>query len=163
MAALVGAPVTSAQDSLSGTWRLATSEAETAERRASIEAATDELSFFIRSRARSRINERTAPPASLSIRVTGDRVELTGNGRTIVVTVGGPAVAVEGEDGRGEVRASRHRGHLRISMAGEGGSQTRTYLLSDDGQRLVVHVRMTPERLSTPIVFRATYRRSGAR
>jgi hypothetical protein len=150
-----------AQEQLTGTWLHAGSKAEASKRTAAIASATEELPSFIRARARARITKRTAPVAQLSIAVDGDRVELTRRGSTIVVTVGGPPVRVSGDDGRGEIRASRRDGHLRISMTGEGGSLATTYKLSADGQRLVLHVRMTVKRLSEPIVFRATYRREG--
>jgi hypothetical protein len=161
MTVAVGVPQASAQDQVSGAWVHAGSEVEASDRRAAIEAATEELPSFIRERARTRIGTRTAPVARLSMVVDGDRVEFTAQGRSVVVIVGGPPVRLSGDNGREEVRASRHDGHLRLSMTGEGGSRTTIYRLSEDGQRLVLHVSMTADRLSRPIEYRATYRREG--
>ncbi|HET6415068.1 MAG TPA: hypothetical protein VFG22_02140 [Polyangiales bacterium] len=156
----VGASAARAQDGLSGSWKLASSNAEAAERRAAIEAATQELPYFTRSRGRERLEERTTPLAKVRISVVGDRVDLTGSGPTISLTVGGPSVPVEAEGRRGSARATRQEGNLVITLQGENGVRTTIYRLSEDGQRLVLDVDLAAKAISTPVRYRVTYERS---
>ena len=151
-------PVT-AQGTLAGSWRYAGGGEENARREAAIEASTEELSRMIRGRARSRLGERTTPAPRIQIAQSGDAVTLTGPNGSLALTVGGPAVTVSGEGGGGQARATRRDGHLVVTIRGDGGVQTTTYRLSEDGRRLVLHVQMTGERLSVPLRFRLSYRR----
>ncbi|MBT8468804.1 MAG: hypothetical protein KJN97_08645 [Deltaproteobacteria bacterium] len=145
---------------LNGRWKLASSSAETAERRAAIETATRDLPSFMQSRARERLEERTTPPKKVRIVVAGDHIELTGRGQTVFLEVGGPAVPVESEGRRGSARATRQNGNLVITMEGDNGVRTTTYRPSEDAQRLVLDVQFTAQRLSTPVRYRVTYKRS---
>jgi len=149
-----------AQDGLAGTWKLASSKAEASERRAAIETSTRDLPSFMQSRARERLDDRTTPPKKLRIVVDGDKVELTGGVQTLFLTVGGPPVRVESEGHRGSARATRRNGNLVITMEGDNGVRTTTYRPSEDGQRLVLDVDFTAQRLSTPVRYRVTYKRS---
>lgn len=76
------------------------------------------------------------------------------------LTVGGPAIQMEGERGTARVRATRRNGHLVVTARGESGSMTTSYRLSEDGLRLVLSVQLSAERLSTPLRYRVTYRRA---
>jgi hypothetical protein len=156
----VWASAACAQDGLSGSWKLASSDAEASQRRAAIETATQDLPSFMRSRGRERLDERTTPPPQVRISVAADRVELTGAGPTLSLTVGGPAVPVESEGRRGRAQATRRNGNLVITMEGDNGSRTTLYQLSEDGQRLVLDVDFTAKALSTPVRYRVTYKRS---
>ena len=148
-----------AQESLAGSWQLAGSSAEAAQRQAAIEASTEELSSFIRSRVRKRLSARTTPPPRIRIAVTGDRVKLTGSGQTLSLTIGGPSVTIEHEGSRGQAQATRRNGHLVIAIRGNNGVRTTTYRLSKDLQGLVLDVHLTGDRLSTPVRYRVTYKR----
>jgi hypothetical protein len=114
----------------------------------------------MRSRARERLDDRTTPPSKLRIVVKGDQVELTGRGQTLFLTVGGPAVPVESEGRRGRAQATRRNGNLVITLQGDNGERTTIYRLSEDGQRLALDVDFTAQRLSTPVRYRVTYKRS---
>lgn len=159
-ASALGAPAARAQEGLTGDWKLAGSSAEAAERRAAIDAATQELPYFMRSRGRERLDERTTPLPKVRISVVGDRVDLTGSGPTISLTVGGPSVPVAAEGRRGSARATRQKGNLVITMQGENGVRTTIYRLSDDGQGLVLDVNLAAKAISTPVRYRVTYKRS---
>lgn len=156
----VWASAARAQDGLSGDWKLAGSSAEAAERHAAIKAATQELPYFMRSRGRERLEERTTPLPKLRISVEGDRVDLTGSGPTISLTVGGPSVPVEAEGRRGSARATRQKGNLVITLQGDNGVRTTIYRLSEDGQRLVLDVDLAAKAISTPVRYRVSYERS---
>ncbi|MEQ9072877.1 MAG: hypothetical protein RLP09_03410 [Sandaracinaceae bacterium] len=160
---LLVASTTQAQTTrtLSGSWRHASSSAEAAQRQRAIEASTEALPFFVRSRARERLAERTQPPSEIRLALDRGRIEMSASGRTLSLEVGGPAIEVEGEGGRGRVQASRGpRGELIISMRGAGGRRTTTYWLSEDGRELVLDVEIAAERLPAPIRYRLTYRRT---
>ena len=156
----IGASVARAAEGLAGSWKLASSNAEASQRRAAIETSTQDLPSFMQSRARERLDERTTPAKDVRIVVAGDQVELTGRGQTLFLNVGGPAVPVESEGRRGNARATRRSGNLVITMEGDNGVRTTTYRLSEDGQRLVLDVHFTAQRLATPVRYRATYKRS---
>ena len=160
MAGALGAPAARAGDGVAGSWILDSSSDEASQRRGAIETSTQDLPSFMQSRARERLEERTTPPKRLRIAVDGDKVELTGRGKTLLLTVGGPAVPVESEGRRGTARATRHHGNLVITMEGDNGVRTTTYRLSKDRQRLVLDVDFTAQRLSTPVRYRVTYKRS---
>jgi hypothetical protein len=156
----VAAPTSRAQDGLAGNWKLASSNAEASQRRTAIQTATQDLPSFMRSRARERLEERTTPPRELRIVAAGDQVELTSSGQPFHLTVGGPAVPVESEGRRGRAQATRRDGNLVVTLQGDNGERTTTYRLFDDGQRLVLDVDFTAQRLSTPVRYRVTYNRS---
>ena len=155
-----GASAARAQDGLAGSWKIASSNAEASQRRTAIQTATEDLPSFMRSRARERLEERTTPPRELRIVVAGDQVGLAGRGQTLFLTVGGPAVPVESEGRRGRTQATRRNGNLVITMEGDNGVRTTTYRLSEDCQRLVLDVDFTAQRLSKPVRYRVTYKRS---
>lgn len=159
-AGAVSASPAHAQDGLAGSWKLASSSAEASQRRTAIQTATDDLPSFMRARARERLEERTTPPHELRIVVAGDQVEITRSGQTLLLTVGGAAVPVESEGHRGRAQATRRNGNLVITLQGDNGERTTTYRLSEDGQRLVLDVDFTAQRLSTPVRYRVTYKRS---
>ncbi len=158
---LLSGPATShAQDAMSGTWRYAGSEAERAQREEAVRAATEPMSFLIRGTARDRLMEATAPRPRIHVAVAGDRVELRADGSPrVVLTVGGPEVTVEGERGRGRMRATRRSGLLTVTAQGERGTRTATYQISEDGGWLYVDVHLRGDRLPEPLVYRLTYRR----
>lgn len=160
-ALLLWAAPASAQTELSGTWRLASSDAETAQRTQSIEAATASMNVFRRGPARGRLTERTAPQPGFQITVEGDRVVLGGGGgRAVTLVVGGPAVTLQGENGSGTLRATRRQGRLVITMRGGNGVRTTVYRLSPNGQRVVLETQLVSDQLSAPIRYRVTYRRA---
>ena len=88
------------------------------------------------------------------------RSSSAGRRKTLSLTVGGPPVPVESEGRRGSARATRRNGNLVITMEGDNGVRTTTYRLSEDHQRLVLDVDFTAQRLSTPVRYRVTYKRS---
>jgi hypothetical protein len=45
-------------------------------------------------------------------------------------------------------------------MEGDNGVRTTTYRPSEDAQQLVLDVQFTAQRLSTPVRYRVTYKRS---
>ncbi|MEM9729341.1 MAG: hypothetical protein AAF997_12195 [Myxococcota bacterium] len=148
-----------AQDALTGTWKLAASGTETAQRLAAIEASTQDLPSFMRSRIKERLGDKTTPPSELRIRVKGDEVELSGRGQTLRLTVGGAAVPLEMEGRRASAQATRKNGNLVVKLQGDNGVRTTTYRLSKDGQGLVLDVEFNAQRLSTPVRYQSTYKR----
>jgi len=72
----LGGSTAHAQEDISGSWQLASSSAEEAQRGAAIEASTRDLGALYRSRARARLTERTTPAPRIQISATGDRLEI---------------------------------------------------------------------------------------
>ncbi|MEM9074812.1 MAG: hypothetical protein AAGE52_40320 [Myxococcota bacterium] len=150
--------VAEAQDPVNGTWELASPSAESTARETAIEGATEEMSRFMRGRARSHLRQRTEPAPRLRVRRDGDQLELRGR-RSLTLRIGGPAVEVEGEGGQGEVQATRRNGDLVVTLRGGNGVWVTTYRPSEDGRFLHLDVVITGERLAEPIRYRVTYRR----
>ncbi len=143
-------------DRLTGQYRLATSAAERTRRAEAIETVTEDASRLMRRRMRSRLAAKTDPAPQIAIRVRGNSVQLRRGGPALSLIIGGPAVSVNG----GAVRARQRGGALVVTARGDNGAITAAYRLSEDGQRLVVRTRLTGERLSSPLVYRVTYRRT---
>ena len=142
-----------------GVWRHAPGPEETRRRQASIEAATEDLSIFMRGKARDRLDERTTPPRVLQLQVRDDRVELSRDGKSVSLRVGAKPVTVERNGQRAILSVRLDRAQLVLHSKGERGERTTTYALSPDGRGLTMSVRMTSERLGAPLEYRSTYRR----
>jgi hypothetical protein len=142
-----------------GTWRHAGGRQEDEARRKAIEEATRDVPGFFRDKARRRLDERTAPPGTLTLRIEGERLALSRGGKTISLRLGGEPIALE-RDGERILLSARLDGNELVLLGkGDKGQSVTTYVLSPDGERLTSAVRMTGERLRGALRYRSTYRR----
>ena len=145
----------------SGDWDLAATAQEDARREAAVETALEDFPRLFRGRAREGLTRMTTPRAELHIQVRGERVELRGDGGpAVTLRIGGGEREVEHEGRVGHIRATEQDGKLVLRMRGENGTRTTTYLVSEDGRRLVLQIVLTGERLSSPLRYRVTYERA---
>lgn len=142
-----------------GVWRHAPDPKAAELRRASIEAATEDLSAFIRGTARDRLDERTTPPRALKLAVRGDQVEISRDGKSVSLRLDAKPITMERNGQRGALSVRLDGGRIVLESEGERGRRTTTYELSSDGRRLTMSVRMIGDKLRAPIVYRSTYRR----
>lgn len=154
--ALAPQAVSAQEATLSGTWRHTNTAAEQQRRHQAIDRATDDMNVFMQGAARGRLREATDPAPELTITDDGAQVVLSARGRRITLTTDGTARRVSGENGSGTLAARRRNGRLVVTGRGDNGTRTTFYQLSEDGRRLVLEVRMTSDRLSAPLRYRAT-------
>jgi len=152
------AEVGAASSPLTGHWRAAETEEEKERRRQTIEEATERMGRFRRGRARSRLGERTSPPASLTIEIEDAKAALIAGDRRLEVQLGGPPVEVEGSEGRAQLSALMEGDRLIVEARTDRGGRTTTYRA--DGDRLSMKVTLTEERLAAPVVYATTYIRA---
>lgn len=142
-------------DELNGRWQLAETADEKKQRLQSIDRATRSMPGPMRDRARGRILQRTAPRQELSLDVRGSTLTLIAEGERFELEVGGPAVEVQGPEGKAEMEARMDGEHLLIEVRAGEGRRTTRYLPGED--RLMVEFTLKGRRLSAPVQFRATY------
>ena len=152
-------PAKPARNGFTGVWRHAGNADEDKQRRKVIEAATEDLSFFVRGTARDRLTERTKPAPEVKLVVDDQHIELAGKEKTISLRFGAKPITIKKDGKEGKLSARRDGKRIVISSQGEKGRRDTTYTLSPDGKKLTVSVRMIGERLSAPLAFRTTYRR----
>ncbi len=148
-----------AQPSLTGTWQNLNAETERQQRQRSIRLATEDVGRLMRGHVRRRLLDRTAPANQIEIAASGNRVELSNGEVSVTLTLGGDAVRVQGPRGSGQAQARQVEGKLVLRVEGDNATRTTTYTLSEDGQRLVLDVRIDVAGLSSPIRFQVTYER----
>lgn len=150
------------RDALSGTWTYAGDETEEQKRKTSIEAATQSVPGFFRGRVRNQLSDRTKPVSELELAVQGEQVRFSGDGHKLSLKAGDEPVRIKQDGKTGEVSVRFEGTYLVLTSAGDKGQRVTTYSVSSDGDELTVAVRMSGEKLSSPIVYRSTYRRKGA-
>lgn len=101
------------------------------------------------------------PGRTLLIRQTEDAVEFSGpRARSITLYTDGRTMTHEGPRGEVRVRAHWEGDALIVEQIVEGGPVgTRTYELSEDGNRLIVTIQIEAPRLSKTLEFRRIYDR----
>ena len=144
--------------SFSGVWTYAGKPDEGKRRRAAIEAATKDLSFFIRGTARGRLEERTAPPDRLTIAIEGDRLAISNGRDELSLRFDAEPVTREKNGRKGKLSARCEGGRIVVVTEGKKGRREATYTLSPDGRQLTLSARMAGERLSAPLDYESTYR-----
>lgn len=144
---------------LTGTWTYAGDDAEAGRRKAAIQAATDDMSAFIRGTARSRLEARTAPAKTLSLKVAGDQLTIVRGGHTMTLTIGAKPIEVEHQGKKAKVSARRAGQRLVVLSQGAKARREVTYALSADGARLTLSSKMTAAKLSKPLEYTSTFKR----
>ncbi|MEM6962468.1 MAG: hypothetical protein AAF550_12125 [Myxococcota bacterium] len=148
-----------AQQQLTGRFEHVGSTAENAARQTAIDSGIANIPRFLRSRARERIQDRTDPANFVEILLSGDRLHLRRDNRSLHLTVNGPTIEVETDHGPRKVRAKHRDNGLEISTESSEGSMVTTYQLPGDGQVLIVHVELRSRNLAKPIRYQITYGR----
>lgn len=145
-------------ESLSGTWTYAGGEAEEKARFAAIDKATDGLNGFIKGKARGKLKERTAPPKAMTIQIEGSQLTLSGAGnKSLSLEMGAAPIEIKGDKGKAKVSAKAIPDGFVLVNQGEKGGMTTTYKLA--GEALVANVKMTGERLKSPLDYRLSFKR----
>ena len=140
-----------------GTWTYVEDAQETKRRQAAIEAATQDLSVFVRGQARERLRTRTTPPPLLKLVVDGEQLELTRGAASMTLGLGGAPKTVEVDGDRAVLSARLEGDRIVVTSQGDNGERVSTYTLASDTKHLTVSVRLRGERLGQPIVYRETY------
>ena len=155
-------PATPPQQRFAGTFRYAGGEAQRQGLEAAIEAAASELNALIRGIGRKRLKESNPVREQITIAVDGDKVSMTFEpGRTVTGRLEGPSVPWTSDSGKPvQVTFSLVKGRLVQTFKAEDGGRRSVYSLDETGARLTLSVTITSERLSNPLKYALTYRRT---
>lgn len=126
---------------------------------AAIDRVAEDVSFFLRSFARSRLRDKNPIHRRIRTEVRGDRVVVSydddryesRDGRWRTVTATGERVQL-----LQQVRGRRIYQRFR----GDDGTKQMVLTLSEDGRHLWLDVTVTSERLPTPLRYRLRFRRA---
>lgn len=140
---------------LNGNWRLVQTEQESKERLKAINEATQHLKPFQQSRARSRLDERTSPPHTVSIIIKDTSVTITSETRRIKLEIGGPPIKMSGSEGKAYVSARMQGPFLVITARADNGERRTSYKANKD--LITVEVTVTGARLTKAIKYVSTY------
>jgi hypothetical protein len=143
---------------LSGRWRAAETADEKTQREQAVDKATGNLRPMQRSRARSRLTERTSPPQTLTIEVEGSKVTIGSGDRELELELGGSSIEVPGNEGRARISATMEGEELIVVADSGNGERTTKY--QADADRLTMQVTITGARLGGPLHFTTTYART---
>jgi hypothetical protein len=143
--------------SLSGHWFAAETPDEQTPRLKAIDEVTDNLGFFQRGKARSRLAESTSPPESLMIELTDSTATIAFEDRRLELELGGPPVEVSGTEEKTRVSAKLEGERLIVLFQGDKRERTTTY--KADGTGLSIEVTITDDRLAGPLTYVTTFAR----
>lgn len=153
--ATVGAGDTVPASLLAGSWIAAETVEEKEQRLRAIDAATNQLGRLQRGRARSRLQERTAPPPRLTIALTDSTVALTSGDLRLAVALGGAPAEVPTNQGKAWISAQVGDQRLTVVARGDDGDRTTIYHASHDD--LTVEVTLMSPNLAGVLKYRSSY------
>jgi len=158
--ASIGAQEERRDERLSGTFVLAEPFERARDRvYAAIDRAADQVSFFIRGWARSRLREKNPVHRRVRTRVRGDVVEVTYDDDRYVSRDGRwRTVTATGEQVRLLQVARGNRIYQRFR--GEDGEKQMVLTFADGEPWLWLDVTVLSDRLPTPLRYRLTFRRA---
>jgi hypothetical protein len=144
-----------------GSFRYAGSTGEEAARRAAIDRAIDSLFFAIRGIARSRLSNGTKidPWVSFSLAASKIRVRIPLSPEAVSPDDGAAVDYVN--DGERSKLSQRIAGSkITQVFAADEGKRMNEWVLSPDGATLVLNVTISSPKLTRPVVYSLTYKRS---
>jgi hypothetical protein len=142
---------------LTGGWEATETAHEKQQRLQAIDEATADLRVPWRSKVRSRLVERTAPPEELTIEIEGSKVVIASGGHGLRLELGDSPIEVSGRRGKVQVGAEMVGERLIVVARNSNGERTTAYRAS--GDRLIVEVKMSGSKLTAPLAYVATYAR----
>lgn len=118
------------------------------------------MNFLIRGIARSRLAKTQIAFPKVVIEGSGESVRIAHEGGTDV-THPTPAATVPARspDGASIVVELTAGPPLKQTYVSPEGRRENTYILSEDGKQLTIHVSVTSPRLPAPVEYKLSYRR----
>jgi hypothetical protein len=156
--AAVDSASTAAAAGLTGRWRAAETAEEEELRRKAIDEVTQDLGRIKRGKARDRLLERTAPPPSLMIEVTGSKATIVFGDHRLELELGAEPVEIKGRESRSLVSAKMEGEKLIVVSQTDKGEQTASYWA--DEKSLSRKVTMTGDQLGGSLTYISTYTRT---
>lgn len=150
------------QNRFAGTFKFVGGEAQRTTVADAIEAAVQELNALIRGIGRKRLTESNVIREQITIAVDGAKVSMTfAPGRTLTCTIDGPAVDWTSDSGKPvKVKLTAVKGRLVHNYQAEDGSRQSVYTLDESGDRLTLSVTVKSDRLTNPIKYALSYKKS---
>ena len=152
-----GSRATEPPSPLTGRWQAAITVDEKQQRRQAIEEATANMRPMMRSKARSRLSERTSPPRFLVLEIESPKVMIGSGEDELELELGGVPIEVSGKEGKARVSAKMEGERLIVVARTGKGERTTAYRVN--GARLTVEVTMTGSELTGPLQYVTTYAR----
>ena len=152
---LLALPALASDTPWAGTWRYAGGSQEETRRSKAIELATEDVSFMMRGKVRSKLSEKTKPAPRLSLALRGDEVTIVGVAGQMALTLGAPPVTKSGPGGKGQLSARKQGDALVLTVQGDNGRRITTF--ERIGENLLVTVSLQAGMLSEPLKVRSTY------
>jgi len=147
------------QGRFTGTYQYAGDAAEDRRRVAAMDRATAGMFFLARAIARNRLERDTRPYREIDIRVADDQITIRTDVSWTTPADGRPR-PLEDHDGDTYEVSTHFEGAVLVQRIRDEDLDNRTtFLLSDDGQRMRMHLRIAHERLSGVVDYTLTYRR----
>lgn len=148
-------------DAFTAHWRYAGGEAGRQRVDDAVSDAVEGLVFFLRPVAEGRIEARVGPFEHLWFRQRGDRLSFTADDwGPNASSLGGPPRTIQGPGGSDvELRQRLQPDGSLVQVFRSGDASRRNRLrVTDGGRRLILHTRLSGERIET-VSYRLPYRR----
>jgi hypothetical protein len=144
---------------LEGEYQHAGGQADAQALEAAIDRTVKEMSWFVRSTARSRLRESNAIPKRLVITKAGDKVKIAFDDRERVTGVAAAPVRVVGRTGSELAYTLGILGGALVQrFEGDGSGQVNAIRI--EGDEVVVRVTVFSGRLPSNVVYELRYRRT---
>ena len=144
-----------------GTYRYAGNAQEEEARRVAIDRAVEGMSVFIRSTARNRISATTQILGSYSFSFESGKIWVRPQSRPDMISGdnGEPADYVYNGK-QSKLTQSLVGDRILQVFVSDDGRRENEYMLSQDGQVVMLKVTLTSSRLSVPVVYRLSYKKA---
>ena len=142
-----------AEDGLTSRWILIESKEDESKRTQAIEGATLDMSRLIRGMAKKQLSKATRPSKELKIVDEGEWLVFETNEQKMRFPTDGTQMEVKEGKEKGKLEAKRTDEGFILKAQSDSGSQTMTFRLSEDGQKLSVEKKMESDQLAAPIQF----------
>jgi len=142
-----------------GRWDLIAGESDNIDR--AIEGTIASMSFITRPIARVKLKRRNVAFPSFQLDVSDHEIHVKHEqGLDVAYPASGVAVKTRAPDGTDVVAVIQIDPTLMQSYVADNAVREDRYLLSDDGSRLTIAVRITSVHLPKPLVYKLVYQRS---
>ena len=156
---LCGAAAPESISRYAGRWELVPEESDNIVR--AVEKTVESLNFVIRPVARARLNRRSVAFPFFEITVAGSGVRVR-HEKGLDVTYASVDVSVQTKAPDGATVTTRMSADPVLTLAYEAddGQRVDRYVLSGDGGKLALSVRLTSAKLPNPLEYTLVYRRA---
>lgn len=143
-----------------GTWQLQNAEAAPAALTKAIDSVVKEMNFFVRSIARSRLEEQAVTCLQWTLADVAQGFQWQCDDKAPMVVAYEGETALKGDDGR-DIKGSFSQSGQSVttSLSSERGLRTNQWQLGADGNSLTYTATLTSEKLPKPFTWTFNYKK----